>query len=404
MREGWRCVPLREVISLDVDRVKAEADERYSFAGVYSFGRGLFHRDAIRGSETSYAYLHQLHEGQLVMSRLFGWEGALAPVPREFDGCVLSPEFPTFRPDPSLLIDYLALLVQEPTLWESLRRRAVGLGSRRARVKAEVLLDTEVLVPSLDDQRRIVDLARSFDQFLDATAAVEREANSAATALARRLLEAGHPYLPLGDVVELTLGRQVAHERRAGDRVLPYLRAANVQDGFVRVDDVKQMPFSPDEIERYRLRFGDVLVQEGGTPPGTTAPWRAEIDGDVGFQNSVIRARAIDGVTTAQFVEVLCRWCHETGRFAAQGRRTHGIAHLGLARASSILVPVPSLSDQKHLCGIVASTRAVADTAGAQRRKAAEARATIVTSLLAGRHAIEAAYDEIAAATGEAAA
>jgi type I restriction enzyme S subunit len=394
MSSEWPTVRLGDVLKLSIDKVAVRPTATYPIAGVYSFGRGLFHREAISGSDTAYPALHRLGEGQLVLSRLKAWEGAIAPVTTPFVGSFLSPEFPTFTPTEDVLLGYLTLLCQQPDLWELLRRRAVGVGGRKSRVKAKVFLDTEVVLPPVEDQRRILDIASAFDAVISATGALADAASRVATALSHDLLQVDHEMMPLGDAVELMLGRQVSQARRPGDRMLPYLRAANVQDGYVRADDVKQMPFIDKEVERFKLRPGDVLVQEGGTPPGTTAPWRGEIAGDVCIQNSVIRLRARPGVTTTPFVDVLARWCHDTGRFAAQGRRTHGIAHLGLGRAASILVPVPTLEVQEQLSETIASARAAGEAAAKQRGAAEKARAAIVSALLSGRHEIPSSYDD----------
>lgn len=404
MREDWQELPLGKVLTLDLDKVSVDPNGTYPIAGVYSFGRGLFRREAIRGSETSYAVLHRLNEGQFVLSRLKGWEGALAPVSADFAGYYLSPEFPTFRPITSALsLQYLTLVTQQPSFWESLRRRAVGVGGRKSRVKAEVFLETRIALPPLPDQRRIVDLAYAFDDVIRTSGGAAEQATAAADALTDQLLRADYRELPLGEAVQMTLGKQVAHARRPDDRVVPYLRAANVQNGYVRVEDVNEMPFTEKEISRFRLEPGDVLVQEGGTPPGTAAAWRGELADDVCIQNSLIRLRARTGVTIAPYVEVLARWCHETGRFAAQGRRTHGIAHLGLNRAAAIAVPVPDLPTQQSISELVGAVRAAADSAQQQHTQAVRARASVVGALLTGSHAIPPSYDALTGFTeGEA--
>ena len=51
---AMREVALRELMSLDLERVTVDPSRRYKLAGVYSFGRGLFAREDMRGSETSY--------------------------------------------------------------------------------------------------------------------------------------------------------------------------------------------------------------------------------------------------------------------------------------------------------------------------------------------------------------
>lgn len=45
---------------------------------------------------------------------------------------------------------------------------------------------------------------------------------------------------------------------------VPYLRVANVQDGYIDLTEVKEVRISPEQIERYSLEKGDLLMNEGG--------------------------------------------------------------------------------------------------------------------------------------------
>ena len=59
----------------------------------------------------------------------------------------------------------------------------------------------------------------------------------------------------------------VAKGRDLGQRdtvELPYLRVANVQDGYLDLSDIATIPVGLDEIERFSLHVGDVLMNEGG--------------------------------------------------------------------------------------------------------------------------------------------
>lgn len=145
---------LSSTLTLDVDEVPVVMSNEYEIAGVYSFGRGLFARGPITGAETSYRKLHRLHAGQLVLSRLKAFEGAIAVVPDTFDGWFLSPEFPTFRCVESTLVpEYLAHLCRWPDFWSMLAGTSKGIGARRERVHASGLLALQLQLPDLEAQR-----------------------------------------------------------------------------------------------------------------------------------------------------------------------------------------------------------------------------------------------------------
>ena len=160
-QSGWSTLAPMSLcagLALSLDKVEVVAGATYNIAGVYSFGRGLFPRGPIDGSETTYKHMHRLRSGDLVLSRLKGWEGALAVIPEPFDGWFLSPEFPTFAIDDTIFDRrFLKHLVASEILWSRLKVGSTGIGARKERVSAQRLLDLEVSVPTVTEQRRLAD-------------------------------------------------------------------------------------------------------------------------------------------------------------------------------------------------------------------------------------------------------
>lgn len=154
MKVEW--VPLGDVLRLDLDPVGVVATECYPSVGILNRGRGLFDKGVLRGSQTSYSRLFRLSEGQVVYSKLFGWEGAVALVPPQYDGYFVSSEFPTFTPErdrvsPAFLEQYL----KSTHFTDDMARSTNGLGQRRQRVNVDAFLRIPVPLPSRQDQDRI---------------------------------------------------------------------------------------------------------------------------------------------------------------------------------------------------------------------------------------------------------
>ena len=157
MKKGWAKVPLEELLDIEIDAVPVDPVETYPFAGVYGFGRGLFVRDSLKGSDTTYSNFHRLHEGQLVMSQPKGWEGAITVVPKEFQGRFLSSVFPTFRPrEDKLSPAFLRLVTKCKWLWDALFEKSNGIGARRNSIYPAQLLEVSIPLPPLAEQQRIV--------------------------------------------------------------------------------------------------------------------------------------------------------------------------------------------------------------------------------------------------------
>ena len=160
LREG-PSRPLAAALDLEIDDFLVDPDAVYERAGVYGFGRGLFAHGPMRGSETKYAKLRHIHAGQLVMSRLKAFEGAVAVATPAFEGAVVSQEFLTFTPRAVNDLDWVEALCRWPNFWEALRATSTGIGARRERVSAEALLSLEVPYPGGTSRRHISALQRS---------------------------------------------------------------------------------------------------------------------------------------------------------------------------------------------------------------------------------------------------
>ncbi|MGW3506843.1 restriction endonuclease subunit S [Streptomyces sp. NPDC000994] len=147
---------LSKVLAESSDFVAVDPGATYKTAGILNRGRGLFLRPVINGSDTKYPRYNRLHKGQFVYSKLFGWEGSLAVVPKEFEGVHVSHEFPTFDIDPAVAdVEYVTHLARWHGFHDSLKDQGTGMGSRRQRVNVGRLLATEVPLPTLSEQRRI---------------------------------------------------------------------------------------------------------------------------------------------------------------------------------------------------------------------------------------------------------
>ena len=109
--------------------------------------------------------------------------------------------------------------------------------------------------------------------------------------------------VPVGIAGQVIGGRQRSPHHQG--TLSKYLRVANVFDGFVDTNDVLEMPFSPAERERFLLKEGDILLNEGQSLElvGRSAIYRGDPP-NCCFQNTLVRFRAGDAMHTefAQFI------------------------------------------------------------------------------------------------------
>ena len=151
------------------------------------------------------------------------------------------------------------------------------------------------------------------------------------------------------DLGAVQLGRQRAPKYHSGHNMRPYLRVQNIFEDHIDLEDVKEMDFPRDDYEKFKLKSGDILLNEGQSPHllGRPAIYRGELPGAC-FTNTLIRFKAYAPVPP-EYPLIVFRAYMRTGRFTREGTITTNIAHLSAGRFAKIEFPVPPLREQQEI-------------------------------------------------------
>lgn len=148
--------PMRNLVKLRHLDVQVQPTGTYQFAGVYSFGRGVFRAQQKLGADFAYTRLTTLRAGDFTYPKLMAWEGAFGIVPPACEGCVVSPEFPVFEVDRcSVLPEVLDIHFRDSSVWPVLAGTSTGTNARRRRLNPESLLAYPFPLPSFRTQERV---------------------------------------------------------------------------------------------------------------------------------------------------------------------------------------------------------------------------------------------------------
>lgn len=281
-----------------------------------------------------------------------------------------------------LLPELLPFLVQsEPFFAHALDTSA---GSLSPRTNWGDLAMFEFDLPLLDEQQRIADLLWAAEHLRRSI----QELRAAANRVERRLLEAEFnadwPRWKVAELGGVQLGQQRHPKYADGPNMKPYLRVANVGDNVLDLSDVAAMDFSGPGAEKFRLQYGDILLNEGQSLElvGRAAMFRDEIE-DCYMQKTLVRFRSGDGILP-EFALAWFRRCFLLGDFAAMAQRTSSMAHLTAVRFAAMPMPRPSIEEQATLVERV--TRAAEIGESLQREEAAlvHTKTAVLSSVLGG--------------------
>ena len=152
----------------------------------------------------------------------------------------------------------------------------------------------------------------------------------------------------LGDVADSCLGKMLDQVKNRGEYE-PYLANLNVRWGYFELDNLSQMRFESDEQERYGLKYGDLVICEGGEP-GRCAIWKDQIP-NMKIQKALHRVRVHDCLD----YRYLYYWFLYAGQTKALEQYFTGatIKHMPGEKLKSICIDFPPKEVQQRISEIL---------------------------------------------------
>lgn len=142
---------------------------------------------------------------------------------------------------------------------------------------------------------------------------------------------------------------------------VPYLRVANVQDGWIDLTDVAMIEIPPDDLARYTLQPGDVLMNEGGDYDklGRGAVWNGEIRPCI-TQNHVFAVRPchiepewLNKITSSSYAQFY---------FMSRSKQSTNLASISSANLMQLPVVVPPKAERLEILDLINASTSQLDT------------------------------------------
>lgn len=154
----------------------------------------------------------------------------------------------------------------------------------------------------------------------------------------------------LGDIADCTLGKMLDQKKNKG---IPrtYLGNVAVRWGSFNIDYSQKMLIEDNEVTKYELKAGDIVICEGGEP-GRCAIWKGGTQ--IFIQKALHRVRVKKNIADNFFVYY--SFCNLVRQGKVEPYFTGStIKHLPRERLVSLRIPIPSLATQIQLASILKS-------------------------------------------------
>ncbi len=322
--------------------------------GVRLDGQGPFLRETVNGGKTAATKLRRVGAGDFIYSRLFAWRGAFGIIEKEFDGCYVSGEFPTFLPDPQRLdARFLRYWFRLPTTLAVVDENCSGSTPlTRNRLKEQFFLALEIPLPLLIEQRRIVARIEELEAQIRNARMLRLESAEQAEALGLHVTTDLFPEpgdAVVGDYVRLQTGYAFKSEWFS-DEGIRLVRNANVGHGRLDWSDTVRLPAERcADFLRFDLKSGDVLIALDRPIISTGIKVAQVVESD-------LPALLLQRVARAQYrrddilPDYFFHWLRSPHFIKAiDPGRSNGIPHISHKDIEKIPFVAPSLAEQRRI-------------------------------------------------------
>lgn len=165
------------------------------------------------------------------------------------------------------------------------------------------------------------------------------------------------PQVVLHDIAHVQTGLSKSENRTGPSIKRPYLRVANVQDGHLDLSEIKEIEVPANQLERFILQNGDILLTEGGDfdKLGRGCMWRNEIP-DCVHQNHIFAVRIIDTNTILpEFLALQVQSPDSRNYFLSCAKQTTNLASINSSQLKRLPILLPPLDEQRKIVDLLAN-------------------------------------------------
>lgn len=181
----------------------------------------------------------------------------------------------------------------------------------------------------------------------------------------------------------VTKGRKLKAEETVE---VPYLRVANVQDGYLDLQEIKTIRIRQSEVLRYKLRKGDVLLTEGGDfdKLGRGFVWNEQIP-DCIHQNHVFAVRVDGTLLSPEYLAYLAQSRYGKSYFLQVAHRTTNLASINSTKLKAFPVLIPPPGEQDEIVRLLGTVDAKISVEENRKRSLKVLFETLLHNLMTGR-------------------
>jgi type I restriction enzyme S subunit len=239
---------------------------------------------------------------------------------------------------------------------------ALGTGSTFKAITQKTLKQIEIPLPPLVDQKRIAHLLGKVEGLIARRKQHLQHLDDLLKSIFLDMFGITDSTYKSWTIDKLSAHTQVVSGVTKGKKYkgqelidIPYMRVANVQDGYFSLAEIKTIAVTQNDIDRYLLCHGDLLLTEGGDPDklGRGAVWEQQISPCI-HQNHIFRVRINDRTElNPYYLSALVGSVYGKVYFLKSAKQTTGIASINSTQLKAFPLIIPPIDLQNQFAAIV---------------------------------------------------
>lgn len=351
-----RLVPLKRIAAINLrtlpETTDADFEFRYVDIGAVGRGRIVSEPEANTFASAPSRARRVVQQGDTIISTVRTYLRAVWPVRDITTDLIASTGFAVLTPSPCVDPRYLGWLAQSDVLVEEVVARSVGVSYPA--INPSDIGTVRVPVPALANQLAIADFLDAETAHLDALVEKRRRMiellEQRTSSCLDQLIRPDDLLVPLRRLAAVQGGVTVDSGRRVTNGVRrPYLRVANVQDGYLDLSQVVDIEVGAQEAARATLRSGDVLMTEANGNSmnlGRGTVWSDEVPNCL-HQNHVFAIRPLRSRLLPELLALLTQSLRGRSYFQLVSSQV-GIATISKQKVLEFPVPFIPLVEQRN--------------------------------------------------------
>ena len=341
---------LADLLIKSEEQAEIDPAKAYQLVTVKLWGKGVELRGEFEGIGLTNSKLFVVKERQFILSKIDARNGAFGLIPSSLDGAVVSSDFPTFSLNTSKILPEYLNWLSKTNDFISICAGASEGSTNRVRLKIERFLATQIPLPPLEEQRRIVARIEELAGKIEEARGLQRDALENANKLWNASLEttfkslsAKYPKIEFQDFCEVVRG---GSPRPAGDPAyydgpIPFLKVADLTKDDSKFVTKHSATIKEAGLNRSRfVKSGTLMLTNSGATLGVPKICTFDTCFNDGIQAFLNVEPNISLEYLYYFLQFKTRWFRE---WIARGQ---GQPNLNTEMVKTLNVPLPPPTEQ----------------------------------------------------------